>query len=190
VRVAGVFVLAACVLAAFPAVVRHPGGKGGESARHLAGAPSARALARTAPAPGAGSRTIDRIVASRVTSAGKPNPSALAPAPSATPARAGMVVAIDPETGKLGMPNEEQMRRLTESERARLATPSVDWLPEVHHPDGSVTVDVGDRFPVFETVRIGSDGKKTFRCVSDTTAATGNGVGPIATPQPPHAEER
>ena len=111
-------------------------------------------------------------------------------------ANAGMVAAIDPETGQLGMPNEAQMRRISESEQARLSHSSVG-LVEVHHPDGSVSVDVQGRFQEFETVRIGRDGKKTFRCVSDTTAgsdaAAGRsapGAAPAPAPKPQPAEER
>ncbi|MGH7342904.1 MAG: post-PEP-CTERM-1 domain-containing protein [Candidatus Rokuibacteriota bacterium] len=75
-----------------------------------------------------------------------------------------MVVGIDPETGRLGMPTPEQMEELS-----GLATPEIDHssegLVEVHHPDGSVSVDLQGRFQEFATVRIGQDGKLVFQCV-------------------------
>lgn len=82
----------------------------------------------------------------------------------ARPAMAGMVIGIDPETGKLGMPTREQLKNLSDLEQQRLDHSPAD-LVEVHHPDGSVSVDLQGRFQEFATVRIGPDGKRIFQCV-------------------------
>ena len=80
------------------------------------------------------------------------------------PGVAGMVIGIDPETGKFGMPTREQLKELSELEQLRLDHSPAD-LVEVHHPDGSVSVDLQGRFQEFMTVRVGPDGKLNFQCV-------------------------
>jgi hypothetical protein len=82
----------------------------------------------------------------------------------ATPAMGGMVIGIDPETGKLGMPTREQLKELSDLEQQRIDHTPAD-LVEVHHPDGSVSVDLQGRFQEFVTIRIGPDGKRIVRCV-------------------------
>ncbi len=113
-----------------------------------------------------------------------------------TPALGGMVVGIDPETGKLGMPTQEQLEELS-----GLGQPEVDHssegLVEVHHPDGSVSVDLQGRFQEFATVRIGPGGKLIFQCVDGAEnaeravmeAAEDGSPGGAAGPAPA-AEER
>jgi hypothetical protein len=153
---------------------------------HLASGPGGQALARPTPGrPAVGSPAVARRAPDRPAAGG------MVAATGQPPAAGGMVAAIDPETGKLGLPNQEQMRRLSESEQARLSHSSIG-LVEVHHPDGSVSVDVGDRFQEFETVRIGPDGKKTFRCVSDTTVISkpDKKAAPAADPARKEAEGR
>jgi hypothetical protein len=80
------------------------------------------------------------------------------------PGSAGMLIGIDPETGKLGMPTPEQLEDLSD-----LQQPQIDHsdagLVEVHHPDGSVSIDLQGRFQEYATVRIGPDGKMTYQCV-------------------------
>jgi len=75
-----------------------------------------------------------------------------------------MLIGIDPETGELGMPTREQWNELSDLEQQRLDHSSAG-LVEVHHPDGSVSVDLQGRFQEFATVRIGPDGKLVFQCV-------------------------
>lgn len=80
------------------------------------------------------------------------------------PAMAGMVVGIDPETGELGMPTPDQLKRLSESQQYEVDH-SAAGLVEVHHPDGSVSIDLQGRFQEYATVRIGPGGKLIFDCV-------------------------
>ena len=81
-----------------------------------------------------------------------------------TPGMAGMVVGIDPETGEMGMPTPDQMQKLSESPQYQVDHSSAGLL-EVHHPDGSVSIDLQGRFQEYATVRIGPDGKLIYRCV-------------------------
>src|SRR6185503_7904590 len=83
---------------------------------------------------------------------------------SPAPAVAGMVVGIDPETGRIGMPTPEQMKNLSELEQIRLDHATRDLI-EVHNPDESVTVDLQGRFQEYATVRRGPDGKLIYQCV-------------------------
>lgn len=97
------------------------------------------------------------------------------------PAVGGMVIGIDPETGKLGMPTREQLKELSDLEQQRLNHSSAG-LVEVHHPDGSVSVDLQGRFQEFATVRIGPDGELIFQCVDGAENAERALKGPILGP--------
>ena len=80
------------------------------------------------------------------------------------PARTGMVVGIDPETGALGMPSPEQLRALRITEGEALSTSS-EGLIFIHRPDGAVGVDLQGRFQDYAVARIGSDGRPIFGCI-------------------------
>jgi len=107
-----------------------------------------------------------------------------APAPH-PPGAAGMVVGIDPETGELGMPTPEQLQRISDSQQSQVDHSSAG-LVEVHHPDGSVSIDLQGRFQEYATVRIGPDGKLTYRCVDGEE----NARRAVAAPAPAAPEER
>ena len=86
------------------------------------------------------------------------------------PAAAGMMVAIDPETGQLGMPTPEQRERWLEKSGTRLRLHSGRPAP-VYHPDGSVSLDVRSWMREFTVVRMGADGKPRLGCVDDQASA-------------------
>lgn len=106
------------------------------------------------------------------------------------PGRAGMVVGIDPETGRLGMPTPEQraeLEQMSASERTLLSR-SAAGLVEERRADGTVHVNLEGRFQEYATVQIGPDGRKTFQCVDDSS-----GYGRATKSKPPSAptlEER
>jgi hypothetical protein len=111
------------------------------------------------------------------------------------PATAGMVIGIDPETGRLGMPTPEQLRNLEAQQQIQIEH-SPD-LVEIHNPDGSVTVDLQGRFQEYATVRTGPDGKLIFECVDGAKNAervlhspTGDAPGATTAAPAPRAEER
>ena len=104
------------------------------------------------------------------------------------PAVLGMVVGIDPETGRIGMPTPEQMKNLSELEQIRLDHATGDVI-EIHNPDGSVTVDLQGRLQEYATVRIGPGGKLIYQCVEGAKNAERALKGPAPAPAP-QAEER
>lgn len=101
-----------------------------------------------------------------VATAGGPQGQSSAP-PSdsalAAMARAGLIVAIDPETGELGSPNAEQLAALRAKSGG--SEDPMEGLLEIRHPDGSVSVrDLSGRFLQFEIVRVGPDGSLQAGC--------------------------
>ena len=110
---------------------------------------------------------------------------------AAAPGVAGMVIGRDPETGQWGAPTPEQLhelaelRRLSAAERRAIAKPDGP-LPEVHHPDGHVSVELDGQFQEFTTVRLGPDGKPVVTCVQGPE----NAQRVLTEPAAPALEER
>ena len=116
-----------------------------------------------------------------------PGNSTAAVAPTAVaPHEAGMVVGIDPETGKIGLPTAEQRAELDQiaASQNTLLSRSSAGLREEHRADGTVHVNLQGRFQEYATVRIGPDGKKTFGCVEDTTGISKSGTETATSTQP------
>jgi hypothetical protein len=86
------------------------------------------------------------------------------------PGSAGMVVALDPETGTFGPPNAEQAKALEEQMKASLNQSDVG-LEFVNHPDGSTSVDLQGRFQSMSIAQIGPDGRVHTTCVDTHEAA-------------------
>jgi hypothetical protein len=78
---------------------------------------------------------------------------------------AGMVIGIDPETGRLGMPSPEQMLELTQAERAGLLR-SGAGLSELVLPNGAVMLDLQGQFMEYSVIQLDATGRPTFSCVS------------------------
>jgi len=83
-------------------------------------------------------------------------------APAKAQGTAGMVVAIDPETGQLGVPNAEQLRELFPLGTHAFQTP--EGFAITYRPDGSVSIEVGSQLQEYSFVRIGPDGKRVHGC--------------------------
>src|SRR5687767_9689040 len=101
-----------------------------------------------------------------------------ATAPSSHPAApapglAGMVVAIDPETGLYGMPRIESDQPLGVEQLQDLARQETSGLVTVRHPDGSESLDHEGRFMEYVVIRMGPDGKAVFDCVEGEAAVRG-----------------
>jgi hypothetical protein len=143
--------------------------------RAVTAAPAARATVATAA-------SHDECVSSDVCCARKVNTATVAVAPRAkkattklglAPGVAGMVVAIDPETGQLGMPSASQVEELqSQIVPSDDINRSTEGLQEVHHADGSVSIDVKGRFQEFATVRVLPNGTKVFGCADGPKAAS------------------
>jgi hypothetical protein len=131
--------------------------------------------------------------ARRGRSRSRPHPNAAAAVrpvalPTAPAAAAGMIIAIDPETGALGVPTAEQLRRLTAAERTGLMRTS-EGLQEVRFPDGSVMVDLQGRFVEFSVVQLDAVGCPHFLSVNDAAALLALLASP-APASPPAREEK
>ena len=101
------------------------------------------------------------------TAAGTTSPSGNAAAPAGN---AALRVAIDPETGQLGLPTSEQAAALDKANGVP-AQDSFAGLHEVVHPDGSAIVDLQGRFMCYSVARLGTDGKLHTDCVQGEAAA-------------------
>lgn len=85
--------------------------------------------------------------------------------PGWAPGRAGMIIALDEETGAFGPPTRAQVQALLSAEAAMLSR-ETDGLVETHHPSGAVGLDLQGRFQELAVARIGPDGRVMFHCVS------------------------
>jgi len=115
-------------------------------------------------------------------------PTALSAPSAATPAAGGMVIAIDPETGEYGMPSPEQLEALSKSSLEALNW-SDEGLVEMHHPDGSVSLDLQGRFQQYTVVSIRPDGSKELQCGDDPAAHTHHVASSEPAPVPAVLEE-
>lgn len=105
----------------------------------------------------------------------RPRPTATAQArtvtpPSATPVgAAGMIIAIDPETGAIVPPSAAQVLRLTSAERTGLQRSSAG-LTQVRLPNGTVMVDLQGRFMEYSVLRLDLQGRPRAACMDDERA--------------------
>jgi len=76
---------------------------------------------------------------------------------------AGMVIAVDQETGQLRMPTPEELQALYSPADDPLNWSS-DGLVAEPTPRGGVFVNVQNRFREFSVARVGADGKLVFGC--------------------------
>ncbi len=77
-----------------------------------------------------------------------------------------MILAVDPETGQLGLPSSSLQRALTTEEMQALARAEAQGLATVRNPDGSETLNHEGRFADHSIVRVGRDGKPVVQCVN------------------------
>ena len=89
--------------------------------------------------------------------------------PAIAPARAGLVIAWDPESRTFTMPAPDRSVVLSAAERNAISR-SFAGLTQIHHPDGSVSVDLQGRFQEFNVVHMGLDGKPVFHCLDDSAS--------------------
>ena len=114
----------------------------------------------TAPAPADECTSSDVCCAKEtkavVAAAPKKATKKAAPAVSG-PGAAGMVIAIDPETGELGMPNADQMRELRGTQQTQAKAPAT----VLQTANGGLVSPV-ELDPEFATIHIDANGKKVF----------------------------
>ena len=119
-------------------------------------------------APAQAGRPGHRNVKQRPVAAIQAKPVTPAVLPTAAPpaVTAGMVVSIEPETGRLVMPSAEEMRQLSAAERTGLLRTS-EGLTEVRLPNGAAMVDLQGRFMEYSFVQLDPAGCPHFFCVND-----------------------
>ena len=103
----------------------------------------------------------DAARARRGTQGSAPPTQASTSAPGSAGA-AGMVVAIDPETGALTAPTPEQLRELGAAE---VAKPGRSNIETYQRPDGTVIGVLDESFQHYSVVQVGADGKLHSVCV-------------------------
>jgi hypothetical protein len=82
---------------------------------------------------------------------------------------AGQTVQIDPQTGQIKPLTQEEAQRLAQGLK-ELANQSTEGLKAVHHADGSVTMDLEDRFQNVIVARREVDGNVTQACIDNPEA--------------------
>lgn len=83
---------------------------------------------------------------------------------------AGQDVQIDPQTGKLKPLSAQQAQELAAGLK-KLLNKSADGLTEVHHEDGSTSMELKDRFRNVVVAREREDGSLSMSCVDNPKAA-------------------
>lgn len=91
-------------------------------------------------------------------------------------------VAVDPTTDQIRQPTREEVQELLQGMKPYLDQ-STDGLIQVTAPDGSVGVDLQDRFQSVSVARVGSAGVST-ECVSTAEEARAFLERPLAAPAP------
>ena len=80
------------------------------------------------------------------------------------PGSAGMMIAVDPETGALRMPTAEEMQTLQQMNQDGALNTSTVGLVSEPLPGGGIKMDLQGRFQDYSVVRVGADGKFIFGC--------------------------
>lgn len=160
--------LLAAVLIAFILPRQNPSTRGGDGAE----SPDAKTEAVAESTPALMTReTVTRATAPRESTAPTVATIAEAAAPTdkrvAPLASAGMVVGIDPETGRLGPATPEQRARLGIDD----AMPTSQQYATTRNADGSLTVHTRGLLREFFVVRMGPAGKAMVGCVDGLDAA-------------------
>lgn len=83
---------------------------------------------------------------------------------------AGMQVAIDPKTGRLRPPTQEESRALAQALRQQFRTPSAP-LEVIQAENGALAVELPEDFMETIVLRTHADGTESIDCMSPTEAA-------------------
>jgi hypothetical protein len=80
------------------------------------------------------------------------------------PGAAGMMIAIDPETGQYRMPTPDELQVLQQMNRDDALNLSNQGLVSEPLPGGGIKVNLQGRFQDYSVVRVGKDGKLIYGC--------------------------
>ncbi len=81
----------------------------------------------------------------------------------------GQDIQVDSQTGKIKPLTPQEAERMAQGLK-ELLNQSTEGLVQVHHPDGSVSVDLQDRFQNVTVARIDEDGNAVTSCVDNPRA--------------------
>ena len=83
---------------------------------------------------------------------------------------AGQDVQVDPQTGQIQKLTPEETQRMAAGLK-KMINQSTEGLVQVQHPDGSVSMDLGNRFQNVAVARVNKDGSLSTSCVDNPKAA-------------------
>jgi hypothetical protein len=83
---------------------------------------------------------------------------------------AGHDVEVDSQTGKMKPLTPEEAQKLAAGLK-QMVNQSTEGLEQVHHADGSVSIDLQDRFQNVTVARVNEDGTVSQSCVDNPQAA-------------------
>ncbi len=83
---------------------------------------------------------------------------------------AGQDVQVDGQTGQIQELTPEEAQKMAAALK-QMVNQSTEDLKEVHHPDGSVSVDLDGHFQNVTVARVNKDGSVTQSCVDNPKAA-------------------
>jgi len=107
-------------------------------------------------------------------------------APAFAAGESGMTVTRDPETGQLRAPTAEELKALNATRKP--ATSPAKAGVQVQHPDGSVSMTLGDEHLMYSVARVNAQGKVERVCVQGAEASQQAMKSPVsfaARPQAP-----
>ncbi len=149
-----------------------------------------------APAPESSSTTPVAETVSTATLAPARNVDAPTPAvtaaesdvdtPTTSVGEVGMMVGVDPETGRIGKPSAEVRQRLEATLPDPALDRSMDGIEIIHRPDGSMMADLKGRFQDYTVIRITPDGRKIESCVQGPQVETALQADEKPAPAPQH----
>ena len=84
---------------------------------------------------------------------------------------AGQKVQVDGQTGQIRPLTAEEARKMADGIE-KLVDQSSEGLTAVHHPDGSVSVDLQERFQNVAVARRNADGTVSQSCIDNLQSAT------------------
>jgi cell division protein FtsN len=83
---------------------------------------------------------------------------------------AGQDVQVDPNTGQIKPLTAQEKQQLADGLK-KMLNRSTDDLVEVHHPDGSVSMELKDHFQNVAVARVNEDGTVSRSCVDNPESA-------------------
>ncbi len=104
-------------------------------------------------------------------SRGHPETPAVRPAGDLPPGTAGMRAYRNPETGRIEVGTAPVSQPALDPDTQNALRRDAEGLVEVHHPDGSVSVDLQGRFQDVAVIHVDENGKRII-CTEDADDAT------------------